>query len=176
MFGQNAPFLVRETLGGWQLTAIHSASSGLPINISYSPNSNQQVSPLLTQRPNQIPGVPVLIPKSQRVRNGANTQFAAINVAAFKVPDGNQPYGNVQRNSVRFDSFYQLDLGLHKNFALYPEGTSFEFRAEAFNVLNQTNYAFASSNISSGVGGFGIVNAQSTFPARILQLAGKIIF
>ena len=176
MFGQNAPFLVQQALGGWQLTAIQSDSSGLPINITYSPTSAQQVSPLLTQRPNQIPGVPVLIPKSQRVRNAANTQFAALNLAAFSLPAANQPYGNAQRNSVRFDSFHQLDLGLHKSFTLYPEGTSFEFRAEGFNVLNQTNYAFATSNISSGLAGFGIVNAQETFPARILQLAGKIIF
>jgi hypothetical protein len=172
-FGQNAPLLMQEALGGWQLTAIHSMSSGQPINVSYSPPAAQQVSTLLTQRPNQNYGVSAVIPKGSRVRNAANTSFIGLNAAAFSLPTGNQPYGTASRNSVRFDPYYNLDLGLHKSFSLYPEGTSFEFRAEAFNVLNQTMYALASSNFSSG---FGTVNAATTFPARILQFAGKIIF
>ena len=74
------------------------------------------------------------------------------------------------------DPFYQLDLGLHKQFPLRPEGTSFDFRVEAFNVLNQTNYAFPQSSYSPSSTSFGVVAAASTFPARILQFAGKIIF
>ena len=50
-------------------------------------------------------------------------------------------------------------LGLHKNFPLYPEGTSFDFRVEAFNIFNQTNYAFPQS-------GFGPAPAAS---ASLLQ-------
>jgi hypothetical protein len=94
----------------------------------------------------------------------------------FSLPGNNHPYGNAGRNSIRFDPYYNLDLGLHKNFPLYPEGVSFDFRAEAFNVLNQTNYAFPQSGYSPTSGSFGIVAAGSTFPARILQFAGKIIF
>ncbi len=77
---------------------------------------------------------------------------------------------------MRFDPFYQLDLGLHKNFPLRVEGSSFDFRAEAFNILNQTNYAFPQSGYSPTSSSFGVVAAASTFPARILQFAGKIIF
>jgi hypothetical protein len=33
MFGGNAPRLMQEALGGWQITAINSASSGMPINL-----------------------------------------------------------------------------------------------------------------------------------------------
>jgi hypothetical protein len=92
----------------------------------------------------------------------------------FSLPTVNQPYGNAGRNSVRFDPFHQTDLGLHKSFPLLHEGAMFDFRFEAFNVLNQTNYAFPQSNFGSS--SFGIVAAGSTFPARILQFAGKIIF
>jgi hypothetical protein len=173
MFGASAPFLMQEVLGGWQITAINSASSGAPLNITYSPNSFQQVSPLLVQRPNQVSNN-VVIPKSQRVKIGGNQDSIALNSAAFSLPDVNHPYGNVGRNSVRFDPFYQLDMGLHKNFPLYPEGVSFDFRAEAFNILNQTNYAFPQGGVGSS--SFGVVAAASTFPARILQFAGKIIF
>jgi Carboxypeptidase regulatory-like domain/TonB-dependent Receptor Plug Domain len=173
MFGASAPFVMQEILGGWQVTAINSASSGLPVNITYSPNGAQQVSTILNLRPNQLPGNAVL-PKSQRVRQPGNQTLVALNPALFSLPDPNHPYGSAGRNSVRFDPFYQLDLGLHKNFPLYPEGTSFDFRVEAFNLLNQTNYAFPQSGFGSST--FGVVAAGSTFPARILQFAGKIIF
>jgi hypothetical protein len=173
MFGSSAPFVMQEILGGWQVTAINSASSGLPVNITYSPNGAQQVSTILNLRPNQLPGNAVL-PKSQRVKQPGNQTLVALNPALFSLPDPNHPYGSAGRNSVRFDPFYQLDLGLHKTFPLYPEGTSFDFRVEAFNLLNQTNYAFPQSNFGSST--FGVVAAGSTFPARILQFAGKIVF
>ena len=128
MFGSSAPFMMQELLGGWQVTAINSASSGLPVNITYSPNSFQQVSPLLVQRPNLI-GNPV-IPKNQRIKIAGNQDLVALQNpvfgvtgnAALSLPDVNHPYGSAGRNSVRFDPFYQLDLGLHKNFPLRLEG------------------------------------------------------
>ncbi len=67
-------------------------------------------------------------------------------------------------------------MGLHKAFAIYPHGTTLDFRVEAFNILNNTNYAFPSSVYSPNSTSFGVVAAASTFPSRILQFAGKIIF
>ncbi len=174
-FGNNGNFLMQEALGGWQLTAINSASSGLPANVSYSPNSFQQVSPLLTQRPNQLPGNPVLS-KKDRLKVNSNQNLVTLNIADFSPPDVNHPYGTAGRNSIRFDNFYQLDLGLHKEFALYPESVKFDFRFEAFNVFNQINYAFPSTSYSQNSSSFGVVTAASTFPPRILQFAGKIVF
>jgi hypothetical protein len=174
-FGNSAPRYMQEILGGWQLTVIENAQSGQPINITYSPNSFQQLSTILNQRPNQV-SQNVIIPKSQRVKTNGNQQLIGLNLTAFSLPDVNHPYGNIGRNSVRFDSYYDTDIGLHKAFGLYPEGTIFDFRAEAFNIWNQTNYAVPSSNISSGATGFGVVTSSGTFPARVLQFAGKIIF
>ncbi|WP_257025745.1 TonB-dependent receptor plug domain-containing protein [Tunturiibacter gelidoferens] len=176
MFGGSAPLLLQEALGGWQITAINSASSGQAVNVTYSPDSNQSVSTILNQRPNQISNAAVL-PKSKRVRVNGNQGITALNLNAFSLPDQNHPYGNAGRNSIRFDPFYQLDLGLHKSFALYSEGTSFDFRVEAFNILNQTNLGFpGSSTYSPTSTSFGVVTAATTGPARILQFAGKIIF
>ena len=172
-FGNNSNFFMQEVLGGWQLTAINSAGSGLPTNVTYSPNSFQQTSPLLNQRPNEASGNAVL-PKSKRLKVEGNQDLITLNSSLFSLPGPNQPYGSAGRNSIRFDPFHQLDMGLHKTFALYPESVKFDFRFEAFNILNQTNYAFPQSNFGSS--SFGIVAAGSTFPARILQFAGKIIF
>lgn len=175
-FGSTAPLFLQELLGGWQITAIENAQSGQPINITYSPNGFQQLSGLLNQRPNQLPGVAAVIPKGQRVKTNGNQQLIGLNFNAFSLPDVNHPYGTASRNSVRFDPYYDTDIGLHKAFALYPEGTVFDFRVEAFNILNQVNYAVPSSGLSSGASSFGTVNASGTFPARVLQFAGKIIF
>ncbi len=174
-FGSGAPRWMQETLGGWQVTAIENAQSGQPINVTYSPNGFQQLSTILNQRPNQLSKATV-IPKSKRVKGAGNLTITALDLTAFSLPDVNHPYGSAGRNTVRFDPYYDTDLGLHKQFGIYPEGTTFDFRVEAFNIFNQTNYAVASSNISSGLSGFGVVNASSTFPARVLQFAGKIIF
>jgi hypothetical protein len=61
---------------------------------------------------------------------------------------------------------------LHKQFGLWHESTRLEFRAEAFNLLNQTNFQAPNSNISSSA--FGSIT--STFPARQVQFAAKFLF
>jgi hypothetical protein len=175
-FGSGAPLIVQELLGGWQITAIENAQSGNPVNIIYSPTAFQSVSTILNQRPNQLSKAAV-IPKSQRTRTAGNQGINTLALSAFSLPTQNQPYGSAGRNSVRFDPYYDTDLGLHKAFRLYPEGVVFDFRAEAFNLLNQVNYAFpASETFSPTSTSFGVVTSQTTQPARVLQLAGKIIF
>jgi hypothetical protein len=183
MFGDHAPFGLQELLGGWQITLINDLNSGLPANVSYSPNSFQQVSPLLVQRPNEAPGNPV-VSKSKRTKFNGNEDIAAVvgnplvpvTNTIFSIPTVNQPYGNAGRNTIRFDPYYNTDLGLHKQFALYPESLKFDFRVEAFNVFNVTNYGFPSSNYANNSASFGVVAAGSTLPPRILQFAGKILF
>jgi hypothetical protein len=174
-FGSSAPLVMQEILGGWQFLLINSAGSGQAVNVTYSPNSFQSVSTILNQRPNQISNAAVL-PKSQRVRVNGNQGITTLSLAAFSLPDQNHPYGTAGRNSIRFDPYYNTDFGLHKSFALYPEGVSFDFRAEAFNILNQTNFGFPSSGYSPTSTSFGVVTAATTAPSRILQFAGKIIF
>ena len=176
VFGSHAPFILQELLGGWQVTAIENAQSGAPVNIIYSPTSFQSVSTILNQRPNQLTKAAV-IPKSQRTRTAGNQGINTLELSAFSLPTPNQSYGSAGRNSIRFDPYYDTDLGLHKAFSLYPEGVVFDFRAEAFNVLNQTNYAFPGNETYSPTStSFGVVTSATTQPARVLQLAGKIIF
>jgi hypothetical protein len=73
-------------------------------------------------------------------------------------------------------AFYELDFGLHKNFALLseaPEARYLQFRAEGFSLLNKTNFSPAGT-LTSNSSGFGVFS--STFPARQVQLALKLIF
>ena len=170
-FGGDAPKAMQVLLGGWQVTAINDMNSGLPFNIIYSPTGVQSVSTILNQRPNQIG--PAVLPRSKRVKTA--TSITLLNPASFSLPAFNQPYGNVGRNSVRMDPFYQLDLGLHKQFPIFREDVKFDFRAEAFNLLNKVNYE-GPANETVGNSAFGVATSSAAFPARILQFAGKIIF
>ena len=154
-------------LGGWQMTDIFQALSGDPLTFAYSPNSNQEVSALISiygrnaYRPNQT-GSAVAASKSY-------TQY--FNAASFSTPPANAPFGNSPRNAVRGYGFWQLDTGLTKDFHL-TEKAHLQFRAEAFNLLNKTNFGDPNTNFSSTT--FGVIT--STRDARQLQMATKIVF
>ncbi|WP_232296277.1 TonB-dependent receptor [Terriglobus sp. TAA 43] len=168
-FGSNANKLVDEVLGGWQLTLINNMTSGAPININYSLSSGSSLfgTDLYTYRPNRNVGVPIYGSRTKT----ATTVTGVFNTAAFSTPT-TSPWGTASRNLGRTNGFYQADLGLHKAFSLWNEASKFDFRAEAFNVLNKTNYAAANSTF--GGSSFGTIT--SAYPARQLQLAAKIIF
>lgn len=176
-FGANSPYALNAILGGWQVTVINSMNSGLPTNLTYSNSTSTgtNVTDLYTYRPNVI-GNPVA-PSSNRVKTataltGYLLKSTGPGVAGAYVPTSGSPFGNAQRNMVLSPAFYQTDLGLHKAFPLWREGSTFDFRAEAFNVLNKVNYQAPASNVSNS--NFGSIT--SAFPARQLQLAAKIIF
>jgi hypothetical protein len=110
---------------------------------------------------------PILTPEGRR--NIDNY----LNRANVQVPtDASQPFGNAGRNVARSYPLYQTDFGLGKSFALPREGTSLQFRAEAFNLFNKTNFRNANTNASSAA--FGQVRA--TFPARQVQFALRLVF
>ena len=169
-FGGHMARGLDAAIGGWQLTAINTDTSGQPVNLTYSPSAAYTLSPLLVQRPN-VSGNPIN-PSSARVKTATalNGYLSSTNVT---VPtSANEAYGNAGRNSLRDMTFNQLDLGLHKSFRLWNERSSFEIRGEAFNLLNHVNYMAPTSNASSG--SFGSIT--SYFPPRQLQVAGKLNF
>ena len=164
-FGADSHGLVQGALGGWQFTAINTATSGLPINLTWDPTPQFQVSGAPNYRPN-ISGNPVT-PEGQR------TTANYLNRATVSIPtDPSHPWGNAGRNIARGYPFYQLDIGLHKEFRLWSEASHLQVRAEAFNLFNQTNFTAPNSDVSSSA--FGSIT--STFPARQLQFAMKVLF
>jgi hypothetical protein len=158
------PATAHAIVGGWRLAAINTMVSGLPVNITYTPSTAASVSSGLIMRPNLV-GDPSL-PADQR------TVQHYFNLAAFAVPDISQPFGNLGRNTARSDPMYQLDLAIEKSFPLRSEVRRLEFRAEAFDALNKTNFLAPASVISKS--NFGTITG--TFPARQIQFALKLVF
>ncbi len=171
-WGADSGRLMNTIVGGWQLTLINTMTSGLPVNVTYSipTSSGLYVSDLVTYRPSRLNNGPIKGSESGRVKTATalNNYFVGTNLA----PPSTYPWGNVSRNSERSDAFYQADLGLHKAFPLWNDSSNFDFRAEAFNVLNKVNYNAPNSTFGSS--SFGQIT--TAYPARQLQLAAKIIF
>ncbi len=179
-FGKGRRFLsadnkaVEYLLGGWRMTLIHTMNSGLPVNLVYGPAAAFVVGSSLTYRPNLT---------GQKLYNDKNDPNNYLNPLAATVPtDRSQPFGTAGRNTVRGPSFYQADLGLHKAFPLWKESTKMEFRMEAFNLFNRTNFLTPDSNASNirfdaagaYTGNYGKITG--TFAARQIQFALKLIF
>ena len=171
--GSGLSGLGQAMLGGWRLAAINSMWSGEPINFHYTPAAAAQVSGITQDfrgannyRPN-IVGDP-LAPEDQRT---ATNYF---NRDAVVIPtDPSQPFGNAQRNIVRSDPFYQLDIALSKIFDLGWRARELEFRTEVFNLLNKTNFRAANGNRSAA--GFGTITADLRSAADPIRPEGDIL-
>lgn len=178
-FGSGMTSAMDALLGGWQVTFINTLSSGAPVNLLYDPSDDFRVTAALPSheggvsfRPNLIGDGSTRPPDDQlSVDNFLNKE----NIVA--PTDPSMPFGTAGRNIARTEGFYQLDLSLVKNFNLpfFPlnsEEARMEFRADFFNLLNQTNFRAPNSNLSSSA--FGTIN--STFAPREIQFALKVLF
>ncbi len=169
-----SPGVARAIFANWQISAIGTAQSGLPVNITVD-RSNASVPGLYaiggSERPNLVPGVSL-------TPSGGSVPSDWINKAAFAVP-ANQTFGNLGRNAFRAPGISQIDMGLSK-FVDLTERLRFRLRADLFNVLNRAQYGAPNADISQG--NFGVITTTiSNYAAgrgtpRELQLSLKILF
>lgn len=166
-----------SVIGGWRLTLINTITSGLPANLTYGPQSGFQVGSSLTYRPDQLIS-DLYMPESQRdPRN-------YLNINGVNIPAGSRPFGNAGRNTVRGPNFWQSDLGLHKSFPVFRESTRLEFRMEAFNLFNRSNFMVPNTNASSinrdsqgnPVPGGAYGRITETYPARQIQFVLRLTY
>ena len=183
--------LVGHVVGGWETSGIIAVDSGLPltitqsagglINYGYSSIANGQTNGGYA---NDAAGIGILGNTNASLRpnmiaNPRNGYGQAIHNrlqwfyrGAFAAPlPGSGQVGNEKRGVVSAPGFNRIDVGLFRNFKI-REGLDFQFRAEAYNVLNHTNLGSPGTVATSAT--FGqITTARDN---RILQLAGKIRF
>ena len=169
MYGSRMPYLADLLLGGWGVSGINTMTSGQPINLTYDPSAafiaTDGSKNSAVYRPN-ITGDPMM-PAGQR------TIYQYFDPNTVQVPtDVTQPYGNAGRNIGRSNAYFNLDLGIQKQFLIWREGKYLQFRTEFLNALNKTNFSPANGNRSNSA--FGTIT--STFPARQVQFALKLIF
>ena len=175
-FGKGRKFLTSlhpaldAVLGGWDLNGINTASTGLPVNVYYTPSAANDVTGLSAEYRGQAFERPNVSGSgaSQSTPQSLLTYFAGY---TFTTPLASAPFGNLGRNAFRAPGLAQFDLAVNKNFRI-TEGIRLQFRSEFFNVLNHTNFG-PPSNIF-GSSSFGTIT--TTLPARQIQFGLKLLF
>jgi hypothetical protein len=161
--------MLKSTLGGWQFSGIITEESGAPLNLGVSGTTAASIIGNTGTRPD-VNGS-ISYPKT--VASWFNTSVFSAPVCAT----GPDCYGNLGFNAIRGPGRNNFDLALMKNFA-FTERFRMEFRAEAFNAWNHTQFKGDANNggigTNFGSGNFGVVG--SAFDGRQWQLALKAIF
>jgi hypothetical protein len=162
-FGRNWNCPVDTLLGGWQLNGIATEHTGFPLSVSTQNTSNSGSN---TLRPN-LNGLDPVVHGSVRSRLNDYLNEAAFSPAPFTFGDAQRTLSNV-----RAPGTHDIDFSLFKIFSA-TEKVNVQFRAEAFNLLNQVVFGNPNTVLTSGQ--FGVITTQSNTP-REIQLALKILF
>jgi hypothetical protein len=168
------PFLQKQqgflghALGGWEVAGILYANSGSHLTASLA----RDPAGLALRDPNTFEGGRPDIVGDPNT-NAPHTRAQWFNASAFApVPAGQIRPGDEPRGTILGPGYLRWDASLYKNTRL-SERFNLQFRAEAFNVLNHTNWNTpASTSLTSGVYN-KITTARDP---RQMQLALKLIF
>jgi hypothetical protein len=154
--GQN--LLLREVLGGWEISPILTWQSGTPFGVGPG-NSNNAYGELnkgdgcfqgcSADRADRVPGVPL------KVRQGGRSQWTKsyFNTAAFTTRhDGT--FGTSGRNIMQGPPGFNVDSSLMKNWTIL-ERYRLQFRFELFNAFNHAIMGNPDASPPSGGGALG---------------------
>ena len=127
LLGGASPWMNR-LLGGWQLSGIGTARTGLPLNVTLSRSASALPDGInSSQRPDVVPG--------QSLYPATQNPTLWLNPFAFTTP-ANGKWGNAGRNILQGPGIWQADMSLEKRFPL-KERLAVSFRADVFNVFNR---------------------------------------
>jgi hypothetical protein len=167
-FGSGSSGVVNRLIGGWQWNGIVSWQGGFPFtplagsNISGTGDANQSDVP--SWNPN-FHG-PVILGKPDQW----------FDPRAFVLPTQGT-FGNVGRGSLRGPGLFSLDTSFFKRMKI-SEALNLQFRAEAFNVLNHSNFVYPNEVVFQGTNyspSAGVITNTST-TSRQIQFALKLLF
>ena len=162
-------------IGGWQLSGLFRQTSGLPFSIENGFNF-----------PTNWDEAGNAVTIGSNIQTGAFKNPADGTVNAFKVGGTSAadffreplPGESGQRNNLRGDGFFGLDMGLAKRWHMpWKDSQSLQLRWEVFNVFNATRFDPLSINDSIDTFGssFGNYTRLLTNP-RVMQFALRYEF
>ena len=183
-FNNSSSRLAKHLLGGWSLTGIVNARTGLPFSVYDCQNANFIC-------PRYVPSGAVSFTGSGNPPAADATtpnSFVYIDLPArvdFNNPVagvsdvGPFPDGMTGRNVFRGPGYWNVDAGLYKRIR-FSEKYNLQLRLEAFNVFNHANLFFDPNQLDAST--FNFVSARrGVFPSgnverRNVQLAVKFNF
>lgn len=163
--------LVKWVADDWQLSGVAQWVSGTPAGIGFSTVQGTDLTGGGDGQRVNIVGNPF---------STGSTFYSWFNTAAFAVPGKGDP-GNASKNSVRNPGVNNTDFSLTKKFLVSGEKKFFQFRWEAYNAFNHTQYSgintSARYDLTTGAqlnGLFGQVT--STRSPRVMQGSLRFTF
>ena len=172
-FYKNQHSFLGAVAGGWEVSGVFIMRSGS----TGGPNGQFTV----TDAGEDLAGLGVDNGEHAQLVSGCNpnsgprkiTEF--FNTACFTLPAPGT-LGNAPRNLIFGPRFWILDMGLHKNGRIIGEKLQYQFRAEAFNVLNHPIPNQLDSGITDGT--FGAVTSvyNNNGDQRVMQLGLRLVF
>ena len=169
-FTKSRTALVRNVLGGWEVSGVTSFQSGGPVNIT-APVDSARIGASSSRA--SVIGDPVV---SRSDRTPARWFEGKAFLNPTLMPAGR--FGDGGRNNMLGPGFQNWDISLLKNFEL-QEQTRLQFRAESFNIFNHPNFTGINTTVrfdaaGNPTSGFGAVNNAG--PGRVLSFGLKLLF
>ena len=169
---------VDEVLGGWSISSIPTFHTGLAV----TPYSDAYLASFDNQDPAIfIGGNKGSLSSKINVNHASQTVYGFAGglagskkvLSQFRGPIGIE-YGN--RNIVRSPLYFNMDSGLAKKFAIWPErDLNLVFRADFFNVLNHPSFSTPALNIIGNQSNFGTIGGTLN-GARVGQFSLRLEF
>lgn len=164
-FVNSAPRFANLLISGWQVNGILTFQTGTPIIVGGAFNQTNLFT--ASQRPDN---------NGHSAALSHPTIAESFNTSVFSQPP---PFtiGNTSRTlpDVRNPGVSSADLSLFKNNYFGKESRyNLQFRIEAFNALNHTQFGGPNTSLQAG-SAFGTITSTGV-PARVVQLAAKFNF
>ncbi len=161
-------FLVKNLLGGWELSAIYTMESGEPFGINGGQGRNRSGFDIGQDRADRVPYTEL------QVRQGGKSHWLNnyFNQGAFTLNEYGTP-GNSEKFLLQSPPVRTMDSGFIKNFN-YKERVLTQFRWEMFNALNTPSYGAPDNNPDDS--NFGQITGIGPIAPRVMQAALKVTF
>lgn len=157
----------RNFLKGWQLSGITIYSSGTPFSVINGGSASgistaDNAGVLAVIGPGSYPDLASPLSPKPTVTSTLSPLFGPIlgNPSEFVAPQG-LTYGDAGRNILNNPSRLNFDMSLLKNMEVGSEGHSLQFRIEAFNVFNHTQFRIYDPS-NPGNPGNNVINCYGT--------------
>jgi hypothetical protein len=167
--------LVRQTLGGWEVSGIITSQSGQSFTVYGGFGNNNSESLQYGDHADRVPGVPL------DVRQGSKSHWLNnyFNINAFtENPPGT--FGNTGKDIMRGPPYNNTDAGLDKNWTIFERYT-LQFRWEMFNAFNHPSFSTPNATNQFGTTGTNAGGIEGRITSifgspRIMQGALKLTF
>jgi Carboxypeptidase regulatory-like domain len=148
-------------LGNWQINGIFTWRNGQNFNAS---DSFDAANTGAGQERAEVVG---------NIRNGPHTQGEWFNTSGYAAP-ALYTYGNGYTNDQQAQRWINVDSSVIRSFPIWRE-TQFQFRAEAYNLLNHPIFGAPGSDVNTPAT-FGQIGTNQANTNRQLEMSGKIVF